>query len=96
MQAHAPIGPGGPWMTDDPTPDAETPPPMPRWVKLFLIIGVILLLLLGVLLLTGDHGPGGHAPGALPWSSLLAVLTITESPPVRRKRPPPLSASQQR
>lgn len=52
---------GGSRMTaDSPALDSERPPSTPRWVKLFLVIGVILLLLVIVLLLSGGHGPGGH------------------------------------
>jgi hypothetical protein len=40
----------------------STPPPAPRWVKVFGIIFIVLLLLIGIVLLTGDHGPGRHAP----------------------------------
>jgi hypothetical protein len=37
---------------------------MPRWVKVFLLIGVALIVLIAVMLLTG-HGPGRHMPHAL-------------------------------
>lgn len=37
---------------------------MPRWVKAFLIIAIVLVLLGVVALLTGRGGPGGgHGPG---------------------------------
>lgn len=49
----------------------------PRWVKVFGIIALILVLLVGIALLIGpgDHGPGRHAPsgdvdGPAPSSSL--------------------------
>ena len=32
----------------------------PRWVKVFAIIGVIVLLLLAFMLLHGHDGPGRH------------------------------------
>jgi hypothetical protein len=37
---------------------------MPRWVKIFLIIGIVLVLAVVVLLLFGPEsfGPGGHGP----------------------------------
>jgi hypothetical protein len=37
---------------------------MPRWVKVFLIIGIVLVLLVVGLLLFGPEsfGPGGHGP----------------------------------
>jgi hypothetical protein len=34
----------------------------PRWVKVFWIIALILVLLVVVGLLTGRAGPGGHGP----------------------------------
>jgi hypothetical protein len=32
----------------------------PRWVKVFGVIVIILILLVGVMLLGGGHGPGAH------------------------------------
>lgn len=43
--------------------DRESPPGMPRWVKVPLIIIGILVLLFVILQLTGlggEHGPGRH------------------------------------
>ncbi len=35
----------------------------PRWVKVFGIIALALVLLIGVMLLSGgEHGPGRHMP----------------------------------
>ena len=48
---------------DAATGSAEAAAGMPRWVKLFLIVGVALVLLFLVVMLTGsggDHGPGRH------------------------------------
>ena len=39
-------------------PDTRTP----RWVKVFGIIALVLVVLVGILLLAGG-GPGGHDPG---------------------------------
>jgi hypothetical protein len=53
-------------MTDpfsDPNTSNETG--TPRWVKVFAIIALIVVLLLGILKLTGfggEHGPSRHAP----------------------------------
>lgn len=46
-------------------PDAE-PPRTARWVKVFGIIGIVIVLLVGILLLTGGggHGPGRHSGAA--------------------------------
>ena len=39
-----------------------SPSGMPRWVKVFVVIGVILVVVLLVALLAGgNHGPGRHA-----------------------------------
>ena len=40
----------------------STPPSTPRWVKVFGIIALALVLLVVILLLAGG-GPGGHGPG---------------------------------
>lgn len=52
---------------DTPQQRPESPPPTPRWVKLFGIVGLVLILLLigGLLLFGGEHGPGRHRPGAV-------------------------------
>ena len=45
-------------------PPADRPPSTPRWVKVFGIIAIILLLIFVVIQLTGvggGHGPGRHA-----------------------------------
>jgi hypothetical protein len=39
-------------------------PPMPRWVKVFVIIAIVFAVVLIIGLLTGHLGPGGrHGPG---------------------------------
>ena len=55
--------------------DTETPPGMPRWVKVFVLIVILLILLVVVIMFIvgGDHGPGRHAPGMLTGFALLAV-----------------------
>lgn len=60
-------------MTDD-LPDSETPPGIPRWVKALVLAGIIVMLLVigGMLIIGGDHGPDSHVPGLLPGSTLLA------------------------
>lgn len=40
-------------------------PPTPRWVKLFVIIALVLILMVIFMILTGiggEHGPGRHMP----------------------------------
>lgn len=44
----------------------ESPPGIPRWVKVSLIIAVVVVLLVAIIALTGvggPHGPGRHLPG---------------------------------
>jgi hypothetical protein len=45
--------------------DRATPPRMPRWVKLSLILAALLVLLVVVAMLIagGGHGPSRHTPG---------------------------------
>ena len=50
---------------DDARNDAVGEAGMPRWVKVFGVVIVVLILLLGGLKLLGvggEHGPGRHAP----------------------------------
>jgi hypothetical protein len=43
--------------------ESSTSPP--RWAKAFGIIVILLVLLVGIMMLTGKHGPGAHAlPGS--------------------------------
>jgi hypothetical protein len=46
-------------------PAPEGPPGMPRWVKVSLVVGAVLLVLVGAVLAfsAGEHGPGRHLPG---------------------------------
>lgn len=55
-------------MAEQPT-DQQTPPGMPRWVKVLAItVGALVLIFIVLQLLGvgGEHGPGRHqsAPGA--------------------------------
>jgi len=43
----------------DPRPDAADDEGMPRWVKVSGIVAAIVVVLLGIMLLSG-HGPGRH------------------------------------
>lgn len=49
-----------------PTSDESSPPPMPRWVKVFVIVAAIVILLVVVALIwfPGRHGPGRHIHGS--------------------------------
>jgi hypothetical protein len=47
------------------TPERQTPPPTPRWVKVFGIIAIVVVVLFVVLqFIGGGHGPGRHLPSA--------------------------------
>jgi hypothetical protein len=52
--------PSHPYSSDDAgvRPDRESPPSTPRWVKVFGVIGLVLVLLFVILHLTG-RGLGG-------------------------------------
>jgi hypothetical protein len=52
-------------------PDGESTTGTPRWVKVFGIVAVVVVLLFVVLLLTGGHGPGRH--GAVAHTAPAAV-----------------------
>ncbi len=45
-------------------PDRESATSTPRWVKVFGVIALVLVVLLAILLLSGGHGPGRHTGGA--------------------------------
>lgn len=38
----------------------ETPPATPRWVKVFGIVALAVVVLVVIALLSGGHGPGRH------------------------------------
>jgi hypothetical protein len=46
-------------------PDRESPPGVPRWVKIFAIVAVIVILLAiaAMILVGGEHGPERHMHG---------------------------------
>ncbi len=60
--------------------EGASPPGMPRWVKLSLILTVVLVLLVVIVMLIagGDHGPSRHAPGVQA-PPLIAVGDLTPS-----------------
>jgi hypothetical protein len=66
--ADPPLSPDANSDTGDDTrvwPDRGATTSTPRWVKVFGIIIIVLVLLVGLMLLTGvggDHGPGRHLP----------------------------------
>jgi len=43
-------------------PSRESTTSTPRWVYVFGIIVIVLVLLFVIMMLTGGHGPGRHTP----------------------------------
>jgi len=39
----------------------------PRWVKVFGVVVIALILLVGIMMLAGGHGPGAHIPSGELW-----------------------------
>lgn len=64
----------------DVTATEDQPPSTPRWVKVFGIISVVLVLLFGIIKLAGgDHGPGRHLPsGSAPANSETLPASVVE------------------
>ena len=66
-------------------PPADRPPSTPRWVKVFGIIAIVVVLIFVVIQLTGvggGHGPGRHAAsgdvgGQAPPSNV-TLFSVTE------------------
>jgi hypothetical protein len=48
-----------PGISEPPLSDA-TPPPIPRWVKVFAVVAALIVLLFVVLVITGGHRPRRH------------------------------------
>lgn len=50
----------------------------PRWVKVFgIVAGIVVLLVLIVLLIGGEHGPGRHLP---PDNAIIPSLAMALEP----------------
>ncbi len=64
---------------------ADLPPySTPRWVKIVGIIALVLVLLIGILLLTGvggEHGPGRHLPAGSPGAQTPPSSLIADRSP---------------
>lgn len=74
----------------DRTPTTRTPPATPRWVKVFIIIGIVVVLLVAILLVTGlggPHGPGRHMPAGEVIE--VTVVDAVGAPPAGFGRPVP-------
>lgn len=42
-------------------PRRDAAPPMPRWVRTLLVLLAVFVVVVAVLVLTGEHGPSRHA-----------------------------------
>ena len=56
-------------------PTADRPPGTPRWVKVFAVVAIFVVLLVAIMLLTG-HGPGRHSGDA---GSQVAPSSVMEA-----------------
>jgi hypothetical protein len=70
---------------DDPSAgiDRASPPSTPRWVKVFGIIVLILVLLVGIIMFTGvggEHGPGRHIRSGDPGSHIPPIENGVQHP----------------
>lgn len=66
-------------------PDRGSPPGTPRWVKLFGIIGIIVVLLIVIILVTelgGSHGPGRHLPSGNAVETPPTSVIEDQTPPI--------------
>jgi hypothetical protein len=65
--------------------DPDSPPDIPRWLKISGIVVIVLILVaVGLLLITGmEHGPGPvqHGPGSDAGSDPAAYARPTDGPP---------------
>lgn len=65
-------------MSDEDRPYIESPSGTPRWVKVFGVIALVLVVLIGVMLVAGgEHGPGRH--------TLPVSVTEIHTPPVEHQ-----------
>src|SRR3954469_21180232 len=79
---------------------AGGPPGVPRWVKVLAVGALLVILIVGVVVLTGvggQHGPGRHiASTGNPPSAVLELATLTAEPLARTScRPAPASHESQ-
>jgi len=76
---------------DTPMADSTTYPGAPRWVKVFGIIGLAVVLLVATMMLTGgksgDHGPGRHIP-SVDAGGQTAPSSVTQSGDSEGHTPP--------
>ena len=64
-------------------PTGDQPPGTPRWVKVFGIVALVLLLLMAIAFITGlggEHGPGRHLPLRDTGDTRFASIIIDRTP----------------
>lgn len=72
--AHSPPDPNG---NNAAEPIANRPPKTPRWVKVFGIIAIVVVLLfVAMMVIGGEHGPGRHSGDA---GSQVAPSSVVEA-----------------
>ena len=60
-------------------PDRGSPPSTPRWVKVFAIIAIVLVLLFVILQVAGgDHGPSRHSPSGADLGGRTSYSSVIE------------------
>ena len=66
--------PTPPALAETEVSDSESPPSVPRWVKILGVVTVIVILLAiaAMILIRGNHGPGRHLHGDHAAASQLA------------------------
>lgn len=42
-------------------PDFQSPA-TPRWVKVLMVVALLLFVIIGIMMVAGEHGPGAHVP----------------------------------
>jgi hypothetical protein len=65
-------------------PTGNQPPGTPRWVKVFGIVILILILLVAIAFITGlggEHGPGRHLPSGDTGDTRFASVILERTPP---------------
>lgn len=60
--------------------DVPPYPGMPRWVKVSGIIALAVVLLVIIIIFTGEHGPGRHSPFRDPGADRLPMEHGTQHP----------------
>jgi len=61
--------------------DSDSANRTPRWVKLFGIVALILILLLGILHFSSGHGPGSHLTSGEMGGATMPTSMMAESTP---------------